>query len=120
MDRPTRREQAQAILHLKARATASRILGRRASTTADFAEAFTVERIDILSEIPDREALLSLGRNVAGPNDGLYVIDDGAGFRVYVQENGIPKRSEGGLSFDDARDAVIERLVLLNGIPWAV
>jgi len=120
VERPTRQEQAQAILRLKARATASRILGRRASTTADFADAFTVERIDILSEIPDRAGLMSLGRNLAGPNDGLYVIDDGDTFRVYVQESGIPKRGEEGLSFDDARDAVIERLLLLNGIPWTV
>lgn len=120
MERPTRQEQAQAILRLRARATASQILGRRASTSADFAEAFTVERIDIVSEIPDRTALMSLGRNVAGPNDGLYIIDDGEGFRVYVQENGIPKQRAAGLSFDRARDAVIERLVLLNGIPWTV
>lgn len=97
---------------------ASQILGRRASTTADFAEAFSVERIDILAEIPDRSALMSLGRNVAGPSDGLYVIDDGGTFRVYVQETGIPKRAEEGLSFDGARDAAVERLVSLNGIPW--
>ena len=97
---------------------ASQILGRRASTGRDFAEAFTVERIDILAEIPDRATLLALGRNVAGPRDGLYVIDDGDTFRVYVQEQGIPKRPTQGLSFDAARDAAVERLVLLNGIPW--
>lgn len=119
MDRPTRQEQAQAILRLKARAMASRILGRRATTTVDFEEALTVERIDILAEIPDRAALLAWGRNVAGPTDGLYVIDDGDSFRVYTQESGIPRHPEAGLSFDEARDAAIVRLVLLNGIPWS-
>jgi hypothetical protein len=119
MDRPTRQEQAQAILRFKVRAMASRMLGRRAATATDFAEALTVERIDILAEIPDRAALLALGRNVAGPTDGLYVIDDGDTFRVYTQESGIPRHPEAGLSFDEARDAAIERLVLLNGIPWS-
>jgi hypothetical protein len=118
MQRPTRQEQAQAILNLKARVMASRILGQRATTSADFTAAFTVERIDILSEIPDEERLLALGRNVAGPTDGLYVIDDGGTYRVYIQESGIPRRPSVDLTFDEARDAAIERLLLLNGIPW--
>jgi hypothetical protein len=119
-DRPTRQEQAQAILRRRARALASQIIGHRASTAADFAEALTLERIDVLSEIPDAAALLSLGMNRVGPRDGLYVLRSGNGFRVYLQEGGVPHRERDGLSFDEARDAVIDELVMLNGIPFSV
>ena len=120
MNRPTRQEQAQAILQRKARKMASNVLGRRATTAADFSDAFTLERVDIISEIADRETLLDLGLNRVGPRDGLYVLDDPDGYRVYVQERGIPMRERQGLSFDRARSAVIDELVLLNGIPFSV
>ena len=121
MDRPTRQEQAQALLHRKGRRLASLILGHRATTARDFAEAFTLERVDITSEIPDAETLLSLGLSRVGPRDGLYVLDDGEhGYRVYVQEHGMPMRERTGLSFDAARDAVIDELMRLNGIPFSV
>ncbi|MEA2022961.1 MAG: hypothetical protein U9N79_01580 [Actinomycetota bacterium] len=120
MHRPTRQEQAQAILHRKARTLASQILGHRATTADDFGHAFTLERVDIISEIPDREALLALGLNRVGPRDGIYVLDDADGFRVYAQERGIPIRERTGLTFDEARDGVIDELVLLNGIPFSV
>ncbi len=120
MNRPTRQEQAQALIHRKLRTLASRVLGRRASTSADFAEALTLERIDVVSEIPDREALLALGNNRVGPRDGLYVLEDGEGFRIYVQERGIPMRDRAGLTFDEAVDVVIDQLVILNGIPFTV
>ncbi|HZJ48358.1 MAG TPA: hypothetical protein VFD97_04895 [Acidimicrobiia bacterium] len=120
MDRPIRQEQAQAILHRKARRLASQILGHRATTAADFAEAFTLERVDVISEIPDRKTLLSLGNNRASPRDGLYVLENNDHFRVYVQERGIPMRERSGLTFDEARDAVIDQLVILNGIPFSV
>lgn len=120
MQRPTRQEQAQAILERKARRLASHILGHRATTAADFSEAFTLERVDIISEVPDRDALLALGLNRVGPRDGLYVLEDSEGFRVYAQERGIPVRERSDLSFDRARDAVIDELVLLNGIPFSV
>jgi len=120
MHRPTRQEQAHAILDRKARRLASQILGHRATTATDFAEAFTLERVDIISEIPDREALLALGLNRVGPRDGIYVLEDPGGFRVYAQERGIPVRERTGLSFDQARDAAIDELVLLNGIPFSV
>ena len=120
MDRPTRQEQAQAVLQRKARRLASQILGHRATTAADFAEAFTLERVDIISEIPDRETLLPLGLNRVGPRDGIYILEDPDGFRVYAQERGIPVRERAGLSFDEARAAVIDELVLLNGIPFSV
>ncbi len=97
---------------------ASRILGRRATTSADFEEAFTLERIDLLSEIPHPEALLALGRNIVGPRDGLYVLDDGGSFRVYIQERGTSADVVAGADFDAARDAVIERLMLLGGLPF--
>jgi len=121
MDRPTRQEQAQALLHRKGRRLASQILGHRATTTRDFADAFTLERVDITSEIPDPATLLALGLNRVGPRDGLYVLDDGENrFRVYVQEGGIPLRERSGLSFDAARDAVIDELMRANGIPFSV
>ncbi len=120
MNRPTRQEQAQAILQRKARRLASLILGHRATTAADFAEAFTLERVDIISEVPDREVLLALGLNRVGPRDGIYVLVDTDRFRVYAQERGIPVRERSDLSFDEARDAVIDELVLLNGIPFSV
>jgi hypothetical protein len=120
MDRPTRQDQAQAILQRKARRLASQILGHRATTAADFAEAFTLERVDVISEIPDRGALLALGLNRVGPRDGIYVFEDPNGFRVYAQELGIPVRERTGLSFGEAQDAVIDELVLLNGIPFSV
>ncbi|MEN8234081.1 MAG: hypothetical protein ABFR89_04085 [Actinomycetota bacterium] len=120
MDRPTRQEQAQAILRRKARKMASQILGHRATTAADFDEAFTLERVDIVSEISDHETLLSLGTNRVGPRDGLYVLESDGRFRVYVQERGVPQRERSALSFDDARDAAIDELVRLNGIPFSV
>jgi hypothetical protein len=120
MNRPTRQEQAQAILTRKARRLASSILGRRATTAADFRDAFTLERVDIIAEIPDREALLGLGLNRVGPRDGLYVFEDNGVYRVYVQERGIPMRERKDLPFDEARTAVIDELVLLNGIPFSV
>lgn len=97
---------------------ASMILDRRASTAADFAEAFTLERVDLVAEIDNTEALLALGRNRAGPGDGLYIIEGADGFRVYHQEGGIPQRERPGLSFDEAREAAIDRVMLLNGIPY--
>lgn len=97
---------------------ASGILERRASTATDFAEAFTVERVDVIAEIDSTEALLALGRNRVGPRDGLYVIEDPGGYRVYIQERGIPINERSGLSFDEAREEVIDRVMLLNGIPY--
>lgn len=120
MHRPTRQEQAQAILQRKARKLASQILGYRATTVTDFNEAFTLERVDVISEVPDRKTLLALGLNRVGPRDGLYILEDPDGFRVYAQERGIPVRERMDLSFDQARDAVIDELVLLNGIPFSV
>jgi hypothetical protein len=116
---PTRVEQSRALLAGKGRDMASRILGRRATTAADFAEAFTAERIDLLAEVPGPAALLALGRNRAGPRDGLYVLDDGDGrFRVYHQERGEVIDPRQGLTFDQARDVAIERVLLLSGIPF--
>lgn len=120
MNRPTRQDQAQAILTRRARRLASSILGRRATTAADFSDAFTLERVDIISEIPDRETLLGLGLNRVGPRDGLYIFEDHGAYRVYVQERGIPMRERNDLSFDEARTAVIDELVLSNGIPFNV
>lgn len=99
---------------------ASSVLGRRATTAADFSDAFTLERVDMVSEIPDREALLGFGLNRVGPRDGLYILEDEGGYRIYVQERGIPMRERQGLSFDEARSAAIDELVLLNGIPFSV
>ncbi|GMQ86610.1 MAG: hypothetical protein BMS9Abin07_2196 [Acidimicrobiia bacterium] len=118
MTRPTRQEQAQAILQRRAARTASQILGRRASTAADFVEAFTLERVDMIAEIDSVAALLALGYNRSGPRDGLYIIEDADGFRIYLQERGIPLSQRSRMSFDEARDEVIDRLVMLNGIPF--
>jgi hypothetical protein len=119
MTRPTRQEQAQAILHRRAWQLASQVLGRRATNAADFDEAFNLERIDLESEIPTAEALLALGRNVVGPGDGLYILDDGGTYRVYLQEKGETYYEVAGAGFAEARDAVIDRLIQLNGIPFA-
>jgi len=116
---PTRQEQARALLERKAARMASAILGRRAVSAADFAAALTVERIDVVAEIRHPDALLALGRNVPGPRDGLYVLRDGANrYRVYLQERGIPHYEGRELDFDQARAAVIDRIVMLNGIPF--
>ena len=117
MERPTRHEQALAILKLRGHRMASQILGRRATNAADFEEAFNVERIDLIAAIPDREELLKLGRNIVGPRDGLYILDDGATFRVYVQESGESSGEVAG-DFDAAREAAVDALVRLGGIPY--
>jgi hypothetical protein len=115
---PTRQEQAEAILGLRAWQIASRTLGRRATTAADFAEAFNLERIDLVAAVPDSAALLRLGRNRVGPADGLYVLDEGGGtYRVYRQERGEAHDEVVG-PFDRARDAAIDRLIQLGGIPF--
>jgi hypothetical protein len=99
---------------------ASQILGRRATSAADYRAAFTVERIDVIAEIVDEPALLALGRNTVGPGDGLYVLEEDGGFRVYVQERGIPFHEARGLDFDQAREAVIDRVLMMNGIPFTL
>lgn len=99
---------------------ASRMLGRQATTGADFAEALTVERIDLIAQIPDDQALKALGRNTAGPRNGLYVLDHPDGYTVYQQHNGEPYEMFRGLGFDAARDAAIDCLVMLNGIPFKI
>lgn len=117
MDRPTRHDQAVAILKLRGHRMASQILGRRATSAADFEEAFNVERIDLISAIPNAEEMLKLGRNIVGPRDGLYVLDDGATFRVYTQESGEARHEVRG-EFHEAREAVVDALVRLGGIPY--
>ena len=97
---------------------ASRVLGRRATGAADYEEAFNLEWIDLISEIPDTEALLALGRNRVGPKDGLYVLYDGETFRVYIQEKGEDTYKVTGADFQEARDAVIHRLIQLQGMPY--
>jgi hypothetical protein len=118
MDRPTRQEQAEAILSLKAQRMANKVLGRRATGTADFEDAFNLEWIDLVSEIPDHDALLALGRNIVGPKDGLYILRDGDRFRVYLQERGEDLHQVNNASFDEARDAAIHRLIQLQGLPF--
>ncbi len=118
MTRPTRQEQAQAILRLRAWQLASQILGRRATNAADFAEAFNLERIDLISEIPNPEAMLALGRNIVGPRDGLYIIDDGGRYRIYIQERGEERDAIRDAGFEESRDAVIDRLLQLGGVPY--
>ena len=118
MTRPTRQEQAEAILQLKAGRFASTVLGRHARTADDFSEAFTLELVDLIAAIPNPEAMLALGRNRVGPRDGLYVLDDGGSYRVYVQERGETFYAHRDLDFDTARTVVIEQLVRLNGIPF--
>lgn len=119
MDRPTRQEQAEAILGLKAQRMASRVLGRRATGAADFEEAFNLEWIDLTSEIPDNDALLALGRNIVGPKDGLYILREGDHFRVYVQEKGAEDQYElAHAEFSEARDEAIRRIIQLQGMPF--
>jgi hypothetical protein len=118
MDRPTRQEQAEAILGLTAQRMASRVLGRRATGATDFEEAFNLEWIDLISEIPDSDALLALGRNIVGPKDGLYILRDRDRFRVYLQEKGEDLHQVNDASFDEARDAAIHRLIQLQGLPF--
>lgn len=118
MDRPTRQEQAEAILGLKAQRMASRILGRRASGRSDFEQAFNLEWVDITTEIPTNEELLALGRNIVGPKDGLYILKDGDSYRVYLQEKGENLHQVSGVGFDAARDAAIRRIIQLQGLPF--
>ncbi len=117
MERPTRHDQAIAILKLRGHRLASEILGRRATNAADFAQAFNVERIDLVAAIPDPEALLRLGRNIVGPRDGLYILHEEGTFRVYVQEAG-ESRGEVRGDFAAAREAAVDALLLLSGIPY--
>jgi hypothetical protein len=116
----TRHEQARAILERKGRRVASTILGRQATTGSDFRDAFTLERIDLVSEISDREALLALGINIAGPRNGLYILERPTGYTVYQQHNGEPYEVFTDLDFDRARDAAIDCIVMMNGIPFRI
>ncbi len=118
MTMPTRQEQARAILERTAWRLASQVIGRRATNAADFAEAFNLERIDLIAEIPTPDVMLALGRNVVGPRDGLYILDDGGSYRVYLQEKGESHHEVRNATFDQARDAVIDRLIQLGGIPF--
>lgn len=97
---------------------ASRVLGRRATGASDYEEAFNLEWIDLISEIPNDDALLALGRNIVGPKDGLYVLRDGDTYRVYIQERGMDQYPVTGADFETARDAVIHRLIQLQGLPY--
>ena len=117
MDRPTRHEQAIAILKLRGHRLASEILGRRATNAADFSAAFNVEHIDLIAAIPDEEGLLALGRNIVGPRDGLYILRDDGTYRVYTQEKG-EARAEIRGDFDAAREAAVDALIQLGGLPY--
>ena len=99
---------------------ASQMLGRQATTGSDFVEALTVERIDLIAEIPDHDALMALGRNVAGPRNGLYILERPEGYTVYHQHGGEPYELHTELSFDEARNVAIDSLVMLNGIPFSI
>jgi hypothetical protein len=116
----TRREQARAVIDRRARRVASEMLGRQATTGSDFADALTLERIDLIAEIPDHAALMALGSNIAGPRNGLYVLERSDGYTVYQQHNGEPYEVFTGLTFDQARDRAIDCLVMLNGIPFRI
>jgi len=119
MTRPTRHDQAAAILERRARQFASQILGRRANNQADFAEAFNLERIDLFAAIEDPGRLLGLGRNRVGPQDGLYVIEDDDGtYRCYLQERGESTDERYGLTFDEARNHVIDLVIWMQGLPY--
>ena len=97
---------------------ASQMLGRQATTSDDFTAALTVERLDVLSEIPDHDSPMGLGRNVPGPRNGLYILERPDGYTVYHQHNGEPHEVFDGCTFDEARDHAIDSLVMLNGIPY--
>ena len=97
---------------------ASQILGRRASGAGDYEEAFNLEWVDLISEIPDVDSMLALGRNIVGPRDGLYILRDGDTFRIYLQEKGEDYHEVNGADFDEARDTVIHRLIQLQGLPF--
>ena len=116
----TRQDQARAIIDRRGRKIASQVLGRQATTGADFTEALTLERIDLISEIPNEDTLMALGRNIAGPKNGLYVLNRPSGFTVYQQHNGEPYELHEHLTFDEARDAAIDCLVMMNGIPFRI
>lgn len=116
----TRAEQARAILDRRGRIVASQLLGRQATTGADFRQALTLERIDLIAEIPDHDTLMGLGRNVAGPRNDLYIIAKPGGYTVYHQHNGEPYQMFADCSFDEARNHAIDSLVILNGIPFAI
>jgi hypothetical protein len=118
MDRPTRQEQAEAILGLKALRLASKVLGRRVNSAGDYEAAFNLEWIDLIAEIPGPDALLSLGRNIVGPKDGLYILREGDTFRVYLQERGESRFEVTGADFETARDAAVHRLIQLQGMPY--
>ncbi len=116
----TRHEQARAIIERRARRMASQMLGRQATTGADFRTALTLERIDLIAEIPDHDTLMALGRNVAGPRNDLYILDRPDGYTVYHQHNGEPYEVFEGCTFDQARNHAIDSLVMLNGIPFTI
>jgi len=116
----TRKEQAEAILERRARRMAAEMLGRHPTTGAEFREALTVERLDVIAQIPDHDTLMGLGRNVASPRNDLYILDRPEGYMVYHQHNGEPYEVFSKLTFDEARDRAIDSLVMLNGIPYAI
>jgi hypothetical protein len=116
----TRRDQARAVIDRTVRRMASKMLGRQATTASDFAQALTLERVDLVAEITNDETLLGLGRATAGPKDGLYILARPEGFTVYLQHGGEPHELLSDLTFDQARDAAIDCLVMLNGIPYRI
>ncbi len=96
------------------------MLGRQATTGSDFAEALTLERVDLVAEITDETSLLALGRTTVGPKDGLYILNRPDGYTVYLQHGGEPHEPRSELTFDQARDVAIDCLVMLNGIPYRI
>ncbi|MBT8212218.1 MAG: hypothetical protein KJN71_03630 [Acidimicrobiia bacterium] len=97
---------------------ASKILGRRAMTAADFADAFTLERVDLVGEILRPADMWQFARDRAGPRDGVYVLERDDGYVVYHQESGVDIDARAGLDFEAARDALIERLIMRSGVPF--
>jgi hypothetical protein len=98
---------------------ARQMLGRRPISSADFQEALSCEWIDLLAEIPNGSALQALGRTVVGPRDGLYVLDETDDtWRVYVQERGVIIEEVRNSTFEQAREFVIDKSILLSGLPF--
>lgn len=116
----TRQAQAQAIIAGKVRKMASEMLGRRATSGSDFSDALTVERIDLVAEIPDHDSLMGVARTHPGPKNGLYVLCREGSYTVYQQHDGTPDEVFADLDFDGARDAAIDCMVMINGIPFRI
>lgn len=88
---PSKAEQIEAILYGVAYDLTMKYAGRDQSGHPQYSKVFTVTRKEIEEYLQEHYSLNTLPgtHSSASHHDGLYIMSDSSGYRVYHQERGI-------------------------------